>query len=108
MRTSIKLAFAFSTLLSFFMAVMVLRYTYNAESRFHEIPYDAVIEKIRTTDDVESVKHMLIAQLKSERALTQSEVRIFNYMACAILSFGLLNIGIFILLLEKSYKAAEK
>jgi hypothetical protein len=107
MRTSIKLAFAFSTLLSFAMAVLVLHHTYSAESKFQEIPYDAFIEKVRTTDDMESIKRLLIAQLKSERALTRSEIRIFNYMACAILSFGLLNIGIFLLLLEKSNRAGK-
>jgi hypothetical protein len=105
MRKFIILIFLGSILIPFGLAGGIAWHTNKMRAASEELLYQQVIEMVRTTQDTESIRKLLIAHLQSEQTADKSDLGILKNLTTLLLCVGVLNLGLLLIFLDKKKKS---
>jgi hypothetical protein len=101
MRKFIILIFVISILIPFGLAGGIAWHANKMRATSEEILHQQVIDMVRTTQDTEFIRKLLISHLKSNQTSDKSDLYILKNLTTLLLCVGVLNLGLLLVFLEK-------
>jgi hypothetical protein len=101
MRKFIILIFVMSILIPFSLAGGIAWHSNRVRVASEELLYQQVIDMVRTTQDTESIRKLLITHLKSDQTSDKSDLDILKNLSTLLLCVGVLNLGLLLVFLDK-------
>jgi hypothetical protein len=90
-----------SILIPFVLAGGISWHSNKMQTASEDMLYEQVIEMVRTTQDTESIRKLLISHLKSEQTSEKSDLGILKNLSALLLCVGVLNLGLLMMFLDK-------
>jgi hypothetical protein len=101
MRKFIILIFLISILIPFGLAGGIAWHSNKMRAASEEMLYQQVIDMVRTTQNTESIRKLLIAHLRSDQMSERSDLGILKNLTTLLLCVGVLNLGLLLVFLDK-------